>query len=151
MLTTPKFSDLLNGGTPSKTTTADTVAQEINLSEEYTEEQLQQAWNAFAEQRKGAPAEYHLLTQPFERNGHNLTIVLHAPVEETILETFRSDLTTYLRAQLRNTAIIVTGQLREVTDERKMLYTDREKLDYLLKKNPMLQELKNRLELDTDY
>jgi DNA polymerase-3 subunit gamma/tau len=32
-----------------------------------------------------------------------------------------------------------------------MLYTSREKFDYLVEKNPVLKELKEKLGLDTDF
>ena len=39
-----------------------------------------------------------------------------------------------------------------VTEEgKKVYYTPREKFDYLVEKNPILKELKDRLGLDTDY
>jgi hypothetical protein len=34
---------------------------------------------------------------------------------------------------------------------KKVIYTSREKFDYLVEKNPVLKELKDRLGLDTDF
>lgn len=67
-----------------------------------------------------------------------------------MLTNLRSDLTTFLRDRLRNQSINITGELR-VADERKVIYTNREKFDYLVARNPMLRELKDRLGLDTDF
>lgn len=67
-----------------------------------------------------------------------------------MLTNLRSDLTTFLRDRLHNQSINITGELR-VADERKVIYTNREKFDYLVARNPMLRELKDRLGLDTDF
>ncbi len=75
---------------------------------------------------------------------------MHNPVQEMMLTNLRSDLTTFLRDRLRNQSINITGELR-VADERKVIYTNREKFDYLVARNPMLRELKDRLGLDTDF
>lgn len=117
---------------------------------EYTEADLKKVWDEFAETRKAYQAEYHLLTQPYRKEAHVITVLLHNPVEETLLNTFRSDLTTYLRERLKNSSIQVTGEL-QAADSKKTMYTNREKLEHLMEKNPFLKELKDRLGLDTDY
>lgn len=143
------MSDLVNGETKvaETTTSATKVIQE---DKPYTEEQLRSAWNEFAETRKQHPADYQLLTHPFQRKENEIIIFLHNPVEETILNTIKSDLTTYIREKLKNFSITVTGQLIE-GETKKMLYTNREKLEYLMEKNPILKEMKERLGLDTDF
>jgi hypothetical protein len=42
------------------------------------------------------------------------------------------------------------GELN-VTDEKKVIYTNRDKFDHLAEKNPKLKELKERLGLDTEF
>lgn len=116
----------------------------------FSPEQLRDVWNAYAETRKIYQAEYQLLNQEYELTDNHITIPLHNPVQETILTNIRSDLTTFLRDRLRNQSIQVTGELREA-EQRKVIYTNREKFDYLVAKNPMLRELKDRLGLDTDF
>lgn len=95
-------------------------------------------------------AEFQLLNQEYELADSRITIPLHNPVQETMLTNLRSDLTTFLRDRLRNQSIQVVGELREA-EQRKVIYTNREKFDYLVAKNPMLRELKDRLGLDTDF
>ena len=116
----------------------------------FTPEQLKTAWTQFAETRKKFQAEYQLLTQEYELNENNITVPLHNPVQEMMLTNLRSDLTTFLRDRLKNQSINITGELR-VADQRKVIYTNREKFDYLVAKNPLLKELKDRLGLDTDF
>jgi DNA polymerase-3 subunit gamma/tau len=71
-------------------------------------------------------------------------------VQETMLNNQRSELITFLREKLKNNSIMVVGEFREA-EQRKVIYTNREKFDYLVAKNPMLRELKDRLGLDTDF
>jgi hypothetical protein len=118
--------------------------------EPFTLEDLQRVWNDFAEQRKLFQAEYQLLQQPFDRKENEITIHLHNPVQETILNTLKGDMITFLRQNLQNKSIMISGELRE-EETRKIIYTNREKFAYLLEKNPVLKELKERLGLDTDF
>lgn len=146
---TPKISDLVKVETKEQAvTSAEKVISEPDRT--YTDQELNDAWNTFAETRKIYQAEYHLLSQPFTKNNDQIIITLHNPVEETLLGHFKSDLTTWLRDKLRNNSIQVTGELIQEND-KKIIYTNREKFDYLAEKNPALKEMKDRLGLDTDF
>lgn len=113
-------------------------------------EELKEAWNQFAAQRKNQVAEFHLLSQPFEIIGNEVVLHLSNPVEEPLLESIKSDLTTHLRNKLENAMLSITSSLKEL-DARKIIYTDKEKFDHLAEKHPLLHELKQRLGLDTDF
>ena len=120
------------------------------LNEPFTREQLHLVWLDFAEQRKKFQAEYHLLIQPFEIKENNIIIQLLSTVQESMLNNFKSDLITHLREKLKNNSILVVGELRE-QEEKQMLYTPRDKFEYLLEKNPVLKKLRDRLGLDPDF
>lgn len=117
----------------------------------FTEEQLRNAWNEFAEQRRKFQAEFQMLSQPYAVREKQIVVTLLSPVHETMLNSIKSEITAHLRERLKNNLITVTGELLEGPDERKVIYTNREKFDYLAEKNPLLRELKNRLGLDTDF
>lgn len=146
--TTVKLADLLKGKTsPDQGALATEAKIEAN---EFTPEQLRLFWNDFAEQRKKLQAEYQLLIQPFEIRENLVVVQLLSTVQETLLNNFKNDLTIYLRENLKNSSINIIGELREA-DEKQMLYTPRDKFEYLLGKNPVLKELKDRLGLDADF
>lgn len=44
----------------------------------------------------------------------------------------------------------MTSQIREI-QAQKIAYTNKEKFDKLAEQNPLLKELKQRLDLDTDF
>jgi DNA polymerase-3 subunit gamma/tau len=113
-------------------------------------ELLKLAWNEFTEQRKTQVGEYHLLKQEFHFENNLITIHLTNPVEEPLLQTIRNPLTEFLRERLKNRSINVTSQIREI-QAQKIAYTNKEKFDKLTERNPVLKELKQRLDLDTDF
>lgn len=144
---TPQLTSLLKGG--SKSDTAAEVANEP-ANEPYTEAQLREAWDAFAEQRRKFQAEYQMLTQPYVLNNNVIVVQLLSPLQETMLNNIKSDLTAFLREKLRNNTIQVTGAI-QATEDKKVIYTNREKFEFLAEKNPVLKELRDRLGLDTDF
>ncbi len=91
-----------------------------------------------------------MLSQPYKLEGSLITVGLLSPVHETMLNNIKGEITSFLREQLRNNTIQITGEL-QTSEEKKIIYTNREKFDYLVEKNPMLRELKDRLGLDTDF
>jgi hypothetical protein len=105
----------------------------------------------FADQRKKFQAEFQMLSQPFELRGNLVVVSLLSPVHETMLNNIKSDLTSFIRERLKNNTIQVSGELISSDQQKKVIYTNREKFDYLAEKNPVLKELKDRLGLDTDF
>ena len=145
---TPQLASLLKGN--NKSEIKSTTTEETAPDEPFSDIQLQEAWNDFAEQRRKFQAEYQLLTQPYQVRDGVITIELLSPVHETMLNNIKGELTAFLREKLRNHTIQVTGQIIS-EEEKKIIYTNREKFDFLADKNPMLRELKDRLGLDTDF
>lgn len=107
-------------------------------------------WKEFAELRKAYQAEYHLLQQPVEFEDNVAVLHLLNPVQETLLQELQADLTDYLRKHLRNRTIQVKGELK-INEIKTMLYTNREKLNYLAEKNPLVNDLMKALGLDPDF
>lgn len=147
--TTVKLTDLLKADPKKENAGANEV--KIEPDKPYTPEQLQTVWNEFAEQRKKLPAEYQLLTQPYELQGNVVSVHLHHPVQETMLNNLRIALSTFIRETLKNNSIQIVGKLVEIEESQRVYYTPREKFDFLLEKNPVLREMKDRLGLDTDF
>ncbi|MCE2996441.1 MAG: hypothetical protein LW863_12645 [Flammeovirgaceae bacterium] len=57
----------------------------------------------------------------------------------------------YLRERLSNSTIQVKGEMRIAEGKQRMAYTNKEKFDALLDRNPLLRELKDRFALDADF
>jgi DNA polymerase-3 subunit gamma/tau len=145
---TLRLTDLLK--TKSTGTSTAPAEAKLEINEPFTTEQLHLVWTDFAEQRKKFQAEFQLLSQPYEVRGNTIVIHLLSTVQETLLSNFRTDLIAYLRSNLKNNTIMVVGELKE-SEEKQMLYTPRDKFEYLIEKNPLLKEMRDRLGLDPDF
>jgi len=85
-----------------------------------------------------------------EVEDHIIQVKLRSPLQEDILERFRADLLQHLRQSLQNRKINIKTTL--VKDEKqKVIYTTQEKYDHLVKKNPKLENLKDKFGLDTEF
>ena len=128
----------------NKETSAPSANQDFSLDE------LKQVWSEFSELRKMYKAEYQLLTQEIELQENNVLVHLHNPVQETLLNDLKTDITTFMREKLGNSCIQISGVLKS-NDDKKVIYTNREKFEHLAEKNPYLKDLKDRLGLDPDF
>ncbi len=115
-----------------------------------TEQNLKAALDEFAHQRKAFQAEYHLLQQPYELRGETVVLHLHNTVQENLLNELKSELVRHLRQQLSNDNIRVEGELH-FSENQPVIYTNREKLNYLTEKNPNISLLVKTLGLDPDF
>jgi hypothetical protein len=147
---TLKLTDLLKVDTSAKAEKAE--EKTIVLNESFTQEQLQKVWNEFVETRRKYQAEYQMLSQPFElRNNTQIVVSLHSPVHETMLNGIRLELGSLLREKLRNTSIQLMGEFVKEGEQKKAIYTNTDKFEYLMEKNPALRELKERFGLDPEF
>ncbi len=148
-LRTPRIS-VLNRTTHEVKLVENEKPAETHSDMPVEEEQFRTAWKEFAEQRKAYQAEYHLLQQPLELKDNTAVLYLLNPVQETLLQDLKSQLTEYLRNRLRNKSIQIKGELK-VSEGQTMLYTNRDKLNYMAEKNPMVRNLIKSLGLDPDF
>lgn len=79
-----------------------------------------------------------------------MIVHLHNHFQETLINTIKVDILTFLREKLANNRIQLMGE-HKTFDDKKVIYTNREKFDHLAEKNPKLKDLKERLGLDTDF
>lgn len=109
-----------------------------------------EVWNNFAEQKKNQVAEYHLLKQPFRFQNNCITLSLTNPVEEQMLQSIKVDLLTYLRDKLSNGFIMLESEMQH-QQTKKIAYTNKEKYEALVEKNPLLKTLQEKLGLDPEF
>ena len=79
-----------------------------------------------------------------------VVIKLTNAVKIDILDRFRSDLVTHLKSKLNNGKLVLEIELVK-EEAKRMIYTNKEKFDYLAEKKPILKQLKDRLGLDPDF
>lgn len=118
-----------------------------------TPDEVLTGWNEFIEKLKagGRDREYNTLKQTV-RIEDDLTIYLRLPnsFQALTIERLQQELLTYLRSKFNNGNIRLVTEV-EKYEEKKMIYTNSEKFDYLAEKYPHLRKLKSRLDLDTDF
>lgn len=126
---------------------------ELYGEDPFTEEQLKNEWNSFAEAAKeaGRDSEYAVLKQQVRlTEKHIITITFTNSVKVMILDKFRSSLITHLKTRLNNRHIKLETEIKE-EEKSSIPYTNGEKFEYMAEKKPILNELKNRLGLDPDF
>jgi DNA polymerase-3 subunit gamma/tau len=131
----------------------DTVLKEENR-ESFSEDQLKKTWENFIEERKEKVTEMEQLIFNRElqvRPNDQVAIILRSSLEISILERFEHDLVSYLRKFLKNDLILIEKVVEEEEDDGKKLYTSADKYEYMVKLNPSLKHLKERLGLDFEY
>ena len=136
-------------------TSTDEVAEDRELSRIreniFTVDQLIQSFNHFLETIKSVkPRLYSTLNtqQPNLLGSHTVEITLS---NEAMLNDFDKnlshDMTHFLREELQNDNIVIEVLITKQKENNK-LYTAEEKFKHLATKNPALNELKKKLDLD---
>lgn len=114
------------------------------------EDELKKAWNTYAELQRNQVAEYQLLNREIKFEENQVVVQLTNPFEEQLLQTLQADLTTFLRVQLQNSQLTVRSNLLAAAP-KKMIYTNREKFEFLQEKHPAISDLRDRFGLDADF
>lgn len=146
----PSLNDL------NRTATGEAVSDEpsfINGSdrEPFTIEQLHFYWNQYSNTAKelGKINIYTLMSTalPIKETEETLLLEIEHKLQESILQEEMIDLLNFLRPRLRNFSIFIKTKqvVKEVVNR---LYTSTEKYQYLVEKNPKLEEMRRRFNLD---
>jgi len=118
--------------------------------ETFTEEQLKVKWDAFvARLSDRANLQSTLTYVPEIRENFQLVLEIENSVQEDAIALIKPELVSYLRIELKNSLIQLVTVITKKTKGR-IIYTDSEKYDELVKKNPMLAILRQKLNLDLD-
>jgi len=119
----------------------------------FSAEMLLNRWNAFAEKAK-KENKINLFTlmtanPPVLLDDYQIELSIENKIQENQLQEARIDLMNYLRTELQNFQLDLVTKIVENT-EKKRLYTSSEKYQYMVEKNPKLEEFKNRFNLDLE-
>ncbi len=80
----------------------------------------------------------------------NIAFHLRSELESNILDRFEQELVSFLRNKLKNDKILIRKVISQEGSKQK-LYTSSDKYDYLVKQNPKLKDLRDKLGLDFDF
>ena len=122
-------------------------------SEEFTREQFEKVWMAYAETFKvQSPDFYITLTSRMPEVKEDLTIELTIDnvVQEKELNDRKMDMLTFLREQLKNSKMQLQTVLNKNPENIKP-FTPQEKFKKMNEKNPNLKKLKDKFDLEIDF
>lgn len=150
---TPSIKVALSGNTSEKKDTevvqSTTFSQyDESLTEPFTQEQLAERWKEFVERMADRPSLCSALSNvPEIIEPNKLLLKVGNSVQEEDIRLVKPELISWLRMVLRNSKIELATKLERVESERTM-FSDSEKLQMMMQKNPLLNELKQRFNLD---
>ena len=150
---TPSIKDALSGKTDE-----DKVQEGVqnltfsqydkDLLEPFTQEQLAERWNEFVARMADRPSLCSAISNvPEVVEGNKLLLTIGNSVQEEDIRLIKPELISWLRKVLRNSGIELTTTIGKVESER-MIFSDTEKLQMMIQKNPNLNELKQKFNLD---
>ena len=117
-------------------------------------ELLQQVWQQIADERRAQEkmSEYTVLNRAVAANdAHVITLTVDNPVQITQFNDFKSEFVVELRRRTGHPGLTVQTEVATAAPTGRKLYTANEKFAYLAEKYPALQEMKQRLGLDSDF
>jgi hypothetical protein len=117
-------------------------------AENFTQEQFILKWNQFVSTLDDRPNLQSTLSRhPEFTPGYQFVLEIENTVQEDLINQVKTDLVSWLRRELKNSNIQVSTCITEKVKGR-IIYTDAEKYDELLKKNPSLALLRQKFNLD---
>lgn len=117
--------------------------------EPFTEEEFLAQWEIYTQQAKANDKIhlYTLMNNPPLINGTEITVLVENLALESTLQDEKVDLLNFLRTSLRNFELQIVTKKGEIA-HAKRIYTNKDKYTYLVEKNPKLDELRQRFNLD---
>jgi len=122
---------------------------------EITFEELQSEWTQIANNFKSVNLinKYVMMNRPIQVIGNSIHISFENEVQmQQFNENIKLELLTTLRTKLKNHLIDIELDLVEQEkSDKKMLYTQSDKYNFLVEKHPVISELKQRFGLDHEF
>lgn len=148
----PSIKSVMNGGPVSgeKITTREQheLYTKQDQNEPYTAEQLQEKWMAYLSTLEDRPNLKTTLSRtPEIQPDGMLLLTIENHIQDELVKGIKPQLVSWLRRELKNSSIDLALRVAE-SDTRKFAYTDGEKFEEMLSKNPDLALLKQRFNLD---
>jgi hypothetical protein len=150
---TPSISQALLGKFENE------VAEKIMIPEYYaretrevdqifTEEQLLEVWPEFSEKYSSQVHLFNTLSiKPVLLDNFKIKITVENSVQQDQVRMLKPEIIGFLSRRLKNKKIDVVIEMVKPSNEGK-LFTDEQKMQAMMKKNPALQKLKIRFNLD---
>jgi hypothetical protein len=150
-MSSPSIKDALDGKLEDKQLTAKEQHQMYSKDDEkedFTIEELKLKWEVFLTRLNDRPNLQSTLSNlPELKEDYQLILEIENTVQEDLLSTIKPELVSWLRKELKNSKIQLNTVITEKVKGR-IIYSDAEKYDELLKENLSLALLRQKLNLD---
>ena len=129
---------------------------EIDLSnrptDDYTSEQFLQQWTVYKEQliKKGKVSLATIFDYTPQINDNIIELLIENKALEDEFNHYKSDFLEFIRSALNNFKVQVSTQINKEFKTKKA-YTPQEKYAKMLEKNPNLDTLKKKFDMDVGY
>jgi hypothetical protein len=147
----PSIKEALQGRFAEDQISAKEQHQIYNRADEeddFTKEELQEKWEQFTTRFEDRPNLKSTLSgMPEIHEDYKLLIEIENTVQENLINSIKPELVSWLRKELRNSKIQLLTKIAQKVKGR-IIYTDSEKFDEMIKKNPQLAVLKQKFNLD---
>jgi len=119
-----------------------------NLVETFTNEQLAVKWLEFVDQLTDRPILKSTLSiVPEKAEGNQILLKIGNSVQEEEVKLVKYELISWLRKELQNSEIELVTRI-EKQESTRIFYSDSEKMQLMMQKNPELYQLKQKFNLD---
>ena len=119
--------------------------------EPFTEEKLLEKWAEYLNSLNDRPnLKSSLNRKPLYSSDGRLVLKVENSLQEELIRDEKPRLVSWLKRELHNSNVEITTELVS-EPARKMLYTDGEKLEEMLRKNASLALLQQKFNLDFDF
>ena len=148
---TPNLKNLLVTKNEEVKTENELKKEEIELNKKvsFSEEEFNLLINSFIDSLKEKKSEVAILNKQKVIEGTSVTFYLDNKLEGSIYDSILNRLNERLKN--RFTEKITLNKIINQTKKEKTIYTNKEKFEYLVKKNDNLNQLKSKLGLDYEF
>lgn len=150
-ISTPSIKNALDGKLEENQLSAKEQHQIYSKEDEkehFTIEQLKVKWEAFLTRLDDRPNLQSTLSNlPELKDDYQLVLEIENTVQEDLISNIKPELVSWLRIELKNSFIQLNTVITEKVKGR-IIYTDAEKYDELVKENPSLALLRKKFNLD---
>ncbi len=112
------------------------------------------AWNSYAASVEKSKPRIHstlVSNQPVVRADGKVLLLLNSEAQrDNFVKNIKSELSRFIQSATGMKSVEFVTEVAEVEQNEKKIYTDQDKLEFLMKKNPELEHLKARFNLDFD-
>lgn len=148
----PSIKSVMNGGAVADDKLTVKEQHELytnqDLSESFTNEQLQVKWKNYVSTLDDKPnLKSSLSREPILNDDGTILLRIENHVQDDLIKSIKPQLVSWLRRELKNSSIDLVTELTE-HQSQKIAYTDGEKFEEMLQKNPDLAYMKQRFNLD---